>query len=271
MMDGRPYGSPISPTIRPMLSPLPHHGCQDLGPDFLPSFYYGDLRDYDTEGRRPSGFEPSFGYDRYLLIVLLLSPRYHPCPRPFPRRGRDHRTRETRTEALVPYPAFPCGFTPRSLRRSMDLLGANVAFPTPSPLPTHCSQSSPQPCPGRSDRGPNVLPSFSLRDLRGSLREGQQPSGCECRRTEPLSELSHPTGDPLPPPFGTRPYPQPCSERSGLGPDALPSFSRRDLRGSNHEGQLPSGCEPFSHRMSSARMPRAPKDPFLPLGLSQQC
>jgi hypothetical protein len=56
--------------------------------------------------------------------------------------------------------------------------------------------------------------------------------------------------------------PQPCLEHRDLGPNALPSFSHRDLRGSYHEGQGPSGCEPVPYRMESARMVWTLTDPY---------
>jgi len=107
--------------------------------------------------------------------------------------------------------------------------------------PTLCSRSFSEPCPERSDRGPHALPSFSRRDLRDSNHEGRRPSE---RVTFPIgssSELSVQTGGPQLPTLCSRSFSKPCPGRSDRSPNALPSFSRRDLHDPDPEGRRPSG------------------------------
>jgi hypothetical protein len=143
----------------------------------------------------------------------------------------------------------------------MNLLGANDAPLTDPQFSTICSRYSPQPCPEHRDRGPNALPSFSHRDLRGSYHEGRAPSGCESRSEGFVGMFHLPWSSP-PSTVYSRFSPQPCPEHRDRGPNVLPSFSHRDLRGSYHEGRAPSGCEPVPLKMESARMICALADPY---------
>jgi hypothetical protein len=146
--------------------------------------------------------------------------------------------------------------------KAMNLLGANDAPLADPQSPTHCSRYSPQPCPEHQNRGPNALPSFSHRGLCGSYHEGRAPSGCESRSKGDMSECPILPGGSPSSTARSRFSPQPCPEHQNRGPNALPSYSRRGLRGSYHEGRTPSGCEPLPLKMESARMVQVLADPY---------
>lgn len=109
--------------------------------------------------------------------------------RPIVRGIRHNPVRNAGTEVPTLYPASPTGISAVHTAKVEDLLGANhspkaicldgTILTKGSPSPTTYSRSSPQPCLERRNRGPNALPSFSHRGLRGSYHEGRGPSGCE--------------------------------------------------------------------------------------------
>jgi hypothetical protein len=125
--DGRSHNdAPKSAAMCSVLSAPPRQGCVDRSLISYPAFQTGVYAH-----RAPKAVDLLGSFHRrwtiaFLLLVLHRARRCHSCPRPCFRISRNHRTRVTRTEALVPCPAFPCGFMHRSIRRSMDLLGANV-------------------------------------------------------------------------------------------------------------------------------------------------